>query len=88
MIINQLFIVLLLLLTIDDPVFSKANAIGVRLEDLKLEPKTTISNLCRWLNIEENSAMYQMTAQGKNGGVIQRVLTIKKMGWYHLVKLL
>ena len=26
-----------LLLTIDDPVFSKANAIGVRLEDLKLE---------------------------------------------------
>ena len=41
------------------------NAVGVRLEDLKENPKGTISELCKWMGIKNNKSLYSMTAQGK-----------------------
>ena len=56
------------LFTIDQPVFNENNSIGVRLDDLKQKPKETISALCDWMGIKEENTLYEMTAQGKNGG--------------------
>ena len=41
------------------------NAVGVRLEDLKENPKDTLSELCKWMGIKNNKSLYSMTAQGK-----------------------
>ena len=54
-----------MLFEVDQPIFQKNNAIGVRLEDLKEHPKKTILALCDWLNIKEKDTLYQMTAQSK-----------------------
>jgi hypothetical protein len=57
--------ILTMLFDIDNCVYSRQNAVGVRLEDLKTKPRKTIPALCKWMGIEENESLYQMTAQGK-----------------------
>ena len=54
-----------MLFEIDNVVYHKQNAIGVRLEDLKEFPKKTIPALCDWMGIKELESLYAMTAQGK-----------------------
>tara|TARA_B110000263_G_scaffold240954_1_gene244668 strand:- start:345 stop:911 length:567 start_codon:yes stop_codon:yes gene_type:complete len=54
-----------MLFDIDQIAFRKCDSVGVRLEDLKLHPKETISSLCDWMGVEEEPGLYEMTAQGK-----------------------
>jgi hypothetical protein len=54
-----------MLFEVDQVIFQNNNSIGIRLEDLKENPKKTIKALCNWMGIEENESLYQMTAQGK-----------------------
>lgn len=49
---------------VDDFVFNENNAIGLRLEDLKINPKKTVLAFCDWLGIDEEQTLYEMTAQG------------------------
>ena len=60
-----------MLFDIDDPAMNAQNAKGIRLEDLKLEPKRVIAALCDWMNIKHEDSLYEMTAQNKNGGAIK-----------------
>ena len=53
------------LFEVDNIIYHKQNALGVRLEDLKEFPKKTIPALCDWIGIEETPSLYEMTAQGK-----------------------
>ena len=47
-----------MLFEIDNVVYSNKNCVGVRLEDLKIQPRKTIPALCKWMGIEEmNSFM-------------------------------
>jgi len=57
--------ILTMLFDIDNPVYSRQNAVGVRLEDLKNKPRKTIPALCKWMGIKEEDSLYEMTAQGK-----------------------
>ena len=50
---------------LQDNSYSKANTIGVRLEDVKQYPKETIPALCQWMGIQDHENVYKMTAQGK-----------------------
>lgn len=61
-IVNKIF---QMLFDIDQPIFQKTNSIGIKLEDLKMYPKRTVSSLCDWLDINEEESLYQMTVQGK-----------------------
>ena len=61
-IVNKIF---QMLFDIDQPIFQKTNSIGIKLEDLKMYPKRTVSSLCDWLDINEEESLYKMTAQGK-----------------------
>ncbi len=61
-VINRL---LTMLFDIDNSVYSGQNAVGVRLEDVKEHPRKTIPALCKWMGIEEEDSLYEMTAQGK-----------------------
>lgn len=54
-----------MIVEIDNIVYKKNKSIGVRLEDLKKHPQKTMSALCKWMGIEENENLYQMTMQGK-----------------------
>ena len=54
-----------MLFEVDQVIFQNNNSIGIRLEDLKENPKKTNKALCNWMGIEENESLYQMTAQGK-----------------------
>jgi tetratricopeptide (TPR) repeat protein len=54
-----------MLFEVDHVIYQNQNSIGVRLEDLKENPKKTIKALCNWLDIKENDSLYEMTAQGK-----------------------
>ena len=54
-----------MLFEIDNIIYHKQRSIGVRLEDLKETPRTTIPALCKWMGIEETESLYEMTAQGK-----------------------
>ena len=57
--------ILILLFAIDQIAFRKQDSVGVRLEDLKARPEATIKGLCTWLGVQENSSLYEMTAQGR-----------------------
>ena len=57
--------IITMLFEIDNIIYDKQNAIGVRLEDLKKFPRKTIPALCDWMGIEETESLYDMTAQGK-----------------------
>ena len=72
-----------MLFGIDNIIYHRQNSIGVRLEDLKENPRKTIPAL--WMGIEENESLYEMTAQGARWGD-QLVLTLQKMAWILLVK--
>ncbi|MDB9968494.1 tetratricopeptide repeat protein [Gammaproteobacteria bacterium] len=54
-----------MLFEIDSIVYHKCNSIGVRLEDIKENPRQTITALCKWMGIKEAESLYEMTAQGK-----------------------
>jgi hypothetical protein len=54
-----------MLFEVDHAIYQNQNSIGVRLEDLKENPKKTIKALCNWLDIKEIDSLYEMTAQGK-----------------------
>lgn len=54
-----------MLYTIDALPFHRQQSVGVRMEDLKSNPKETLQALCRWMGIEEQPTLYEMTAQGK-----------------------
>ena len=57
--------ILKMLFDIDSIVYHKCNSIGVRLEDIKENPRQTISALCKWMDIKAAESLYEMTAQGK-----------------------
>jgi len=57
--------VIAMLFELDNVIYHKQSAIGVRLEDLKESPRKTIPALCDWMGIEETESLYEMTAQGK-----------------------
>ena len=57
--------IITMLFAIDNSIYHQQNSIGVRLEDLKESPSTTIPALCDWMGIEETESLYEMTAQGK-----------------------
>ena len=57
--------ILTMLFEIDNLIYSGQNSVGVRIEDLKIKPRKTIPALCKWMGIEENESLYEMTAQGK-----------------------
>ncbi len=54
-----------MLFGIDNIIYHRQNSIGVRLEDLKDNPRKTIPALCKWMGIKESETLYEMTAQGK-----------------------
>ena len=54
-----------MLFAVDQIAFRMRDSVGVRLEDLKTRPETTLRSLCRWMGIEDSPTLYQMTAQGK-----------------------
>ena len=53
------------LFDIDDVLFKKHDAVGLRIEDLKKKPIETMFSLCNWMGINHESNLYNMTAQGK-----------------------
>ena len=54
-----------MLFQIDQSIYQNKNSVGVKLEDLKKYPKKTILSICKWLGINEEDSLYEMTAQGK-----------------------
>jgi tetratricopeptide (TPR) repeat protein len=54
-----------MLFSVDRISFRRHDSIGVRLEDLKSRPQATMQALCKWMGIEEDPSLYEMTAQGK-----------------------
>ena len=55
----------LMFLEINNIVYSRQNAVGVKLEDVKNEPRKTLSTFCKWMGVEEEASLYEMTAQGE-----------------------
>jgi len=54
-----------MLFSMDTIEIKNKDSVGVRLEDLKNNPRKTIPALCAWMGIKEEETLYQMTAQGK-----------------------
>ena len=54
-----------MLCEVDNVIYQNQESKGVRLEDLKNNPKKTIPVLCQWLGIKEKEILYEMTTQGK-----------------------
>ena len=54
-----------ILFELDNIIYRRQASVGLRLEDLKGNPRKTISALCDWMGIEEADSLYEMTAQGK-----------------------
>lgn len=54
-----------MLFNMDRVAFRKQDSVGVRLEDLKSHPEATMGAVCKWIGIEDNPCLYEMTAQGK-----------------------
>ena len=54
-----------MLFELDNIIYDKQASIGLRLEDLKENPRKVIPALCNWMGIEEADSLYEMTAQGK-----------------------
>ena len=73
-------------MAMDNIIFKKNKSIGVRLEDLKKFPKKTISQLCKWMGIQDNESLYKMTMQGEKWWETQPVKITHRMLWVHLIK--
>ena len=54
-----------MLFDVDNISFRDKDFVGLRLEDLKENPGATIPALCKWMGINEEQCLYEMTAQGK-----------------------
>jgi len=54
-----------MLFAIDQIAFRTQDSIGVRLEDIKKQPRETMQALCLWLGVHDAQSLYHMTAQGK-----------------------
>ena len=54
-----------MLLEINNIVYTKHEAVGIKLEDIKNDPRTTLHRFCEWMNVKEEACLYEMTAQGK-----------------------
>ena len=54
-----------MLYEVNNLVYRQANSIGVRLEDIKENPRKTIPALCKWMGIKDTMSLYEMTAQVK-----------------------
>jgi hypothetical protein len=54
-----------MLFELDNIIYHKQASIGLRLEDLKENPRKVLPALCNWMGIEEADSLYEMTAQGK-----------------------
>lgn len=54
-----------MLIKVDKIHYNSDNLVGIRVEDLKESPRKIIPILCNWMGIQENEALYKMTAQGK-----------------------
>jgi hypothetical protein len=54
-----------LLFGIDQIPFRKRNSVGIRLEDIKNNPKKSLKALCAWMNIDYSTSLNEMTAQGE-----------------------
>ena len=59
------FRIIQILFQVDDAMYYNRNSVGMRLEDLKLQPKKTMRTLCNWIGMAEEETLYKMTAQGK-----------------------
>lgn len=57
--------IITMLYEIDHIIYQDTNVLGMRLEDLKENPKETLTRLCKWMGVEENLSLYEMTMQGK-----------------------
>ncbi len=57
--------IIAMLFAIDQIPFRMQDSIGIRLEDLKRNPKATLRALCAWLGVDETPSLYETTAQGK-----------------------
>lgn len=53
------------LFDIDQILLRRLEAVGVRLEDVKARPESTMQALAAWLGVENSPTLYEMTAQGK-----------------------
>ncbi len=60
--VNQ---IIAMLFAIDQIAFRIHDSIAIRLEDLKNTPEESMQGLCRWMGIQDDPTLYQMTAQGK-----------------------
>ena len=54
-----------MLMTFDIPVFTDHRCLVIKLEDLKLNPEKTLTNLVKQMGIEFNDSLYEMTMSGK-----------------------
>ncbi len=54
-----------MLFEVNNIFYLNKNTVGVRLEDLKENPRDTIQKLCTWMEVKEEETLYEMTAQGK-----------------------
>ena len=53
-----------MLVNLHNPAFSEQVSIGLRLDDLKTEPRETLGCLCEYLGIDQSPSLYQSTMQG------------------------
>ncbi|MEC8099837.1 MAG: hypothetical protein VX089_01335, partial [Pseudomonadota bacterium] len=53
------------LLDVNNNLYKNRDVVGLRLEDLKYNPRYIIPLLCSWMGIKEEETLYKMTAQGK-----------------------
>ena len=72
--------VITMLFEVDNPIFNKNRSIGIRLEDLKNFPKKTLREFCKWMGIQEEKSLYEMTCQGKKWWGNQMEATAKMEG--------
>ena len=79
--------ILNMLFEIDNHIYIRHNTVGVRLEDFKINSQRTILALCKWMGIQENEQLYEMTAQGKKWWGDPNSPDYKRMDKNHLVKL-
>jgi tetratricopeptide (TPR) repeat protein len=54
-----------MLTTFDNPIFTDHRCLVIKLEDLKLNPEKTLTNLVKKMGIEFNDSLYEMTMFGK-----------------------
>ena len=54
-----------MLFEIDNVSYSNNVSVGVKLEDLKRQPRHTINAICNWLKISNDKSLFEMTAQKK-----------------------